>query len=116
MPLKNHFQPGINHVGEFQAAGHTFVVTGSSDIITLKYVASGITLSNTHNSNNLDFSVYSNNGVASNFTVPNDATAHFVGKFLTFKVPAGMSALVSLTNIPSGSYIPPLSHELHRVI
>ena len=32
-------KPGINHVGEFQVSGHTFVVTGSGDIIKLKFVA-----------------------------------------------------------------------------
>ena len=106
-------KPGINHVGEFQSSGHTFVVTGSSNIIKLKYVASSITLSNCHASDNLDFTVYDSSHQAMAFTVPNDATARFKGKFLTFNVPAGMDALVEITNIPSGSYLPPSGSQLH---
>lgn len=110
MPLKTQHHPGINHVGEFQASGHTFVVTGSSNVIRLKYVASEITLSATSDAS---FTVYdsSHNGFA--FPLKGSTTAHFKGKFITFNVPTNMSALVSLTNIPSGSYIPPSGSQVH---
>ncbi len=104
---------GVNNVAEFLTSGHTFVVTGSAKIIKLKYVASSITLANAHNADNLDFTVYDANHAAMAFTVPNDTVARFTGKFLTFNVPAGMDALVEVTNVPSGSYLPPSGSQMH---
>jgi len=107
-------KPGINHVGEYQVSGHTLVITGSSKTIYLSHVASSITLSNAHASNNLNFTVYDSSHVAMPFTVPNDATARFTGKFLTFNCPLGMSALVEVTNISSASYLIPSASQMHR--
>ena len=97
-------KPGVNHAGEYQVSGHTLVVTGSSDRVYLNFVASSITLSNAHASSNLDFTFYDGNHEGQAFTIPNDETVRFKGKFLTFNVPVGMDALVELTNIPSGAY------------
>ena len=108
-------KPGINHVGEYQASGHTLVITGSSKIIYLSHVASSITLANTHASNNLNFTVYDSSHEAMGFTVPNDTTVRFTGKFLTFNCPADMDALVEVTNIPSASYLIPSASQMHSV-
>ena len=105
-------QPGVNHVGEFQSSGHTFVVTGSSNIIKLKYVASSITLS-VAGASALDATFYDSSHVAMGFTVPAASTARFKGKFLTFNIPSGMDALVEITNIPSGSYLVPSGSQIH---
>lgn len=107
-------QPGVNHVGEFQASGHTFVVTGSSNIIKLKYVASSITLSVVSGSD-LDATFYDSSHVGMPFTVPSGTTARFKGKFLTFNIPVGMDALVEVTNIPSGSYLVPSGSQMHTI-
>ena len=109
----NWQRPGINHVGEYQASGHTFVVTGSAHIIKLKYVASGITVSAIDA--DVDVSFYDSDHVARAFTVPIDSTASYKGKFLTFNVAAGADAIVSITNIPSASYIPPSGSQLHYI-
>ena len=37
---------GIYNVGEFQVSGHILPITGSGNVVKLKYVASGITISN----------------------------------------------------------------------
>ena len=103
---------GVNNVAEFQTSGHTFVVTGSNKIIKLKYVASEITLSATSDAN---FTIYDPNHEAFAFPMKASTTAHFKGKFLTFNVPTNMSALVALTNVPSGSYIVPSGSQFHRV-
>ena len=109
-------KPGINHVGEYQVSGHTFVATGSNKIIYLNYVASSITMAAIDADRAITF--YDPGGAANNFTVPQDTTARFTGKFLTFKVPANASALVEVTNIPSASYISgsgaPLQTSLFR--
>ena len=107
-------KPGVSHVGEYQASGHTFVVTGSANNVFLKYVASGITVHNSDNSNTKDLKIFDSNHVGLAFTVAPGATVNFKGKFLTFNVPAPMSALVSVTNIPSASYTPPIRSELFR--
>jgi len=102
--------PGVNNVGEYQASGHTFVVTGSANIIKLKYVASGITLAATADAT---ASFYDSSHVAMNFPLKSAATAVYTGKFLTFKIPINMTGLVSITNIPSASYIPPSGSMMH---
>jgi|TARA_B100000035_G_scaffold60271_1_gene48517 hypothetical protein len=101
---------GISNVGEFQVSGHTLPITGSSAIIKLNYVASSITVAAIDGDRAVTFYDGSHNAV--NFTVPVDTTAKFKGKFLTFKVPANASALVELTNIPSGSYSVPTFTDL----
>lgn len=108
-------KPGINHVGEYQASGHTLVITGSSKTIYLNHVAKAITVSNTHASNNLDFTVMDSSHVHMPFTVPNDTCVRFEGKFLTFHVSASMSAIVEVTNIPSASYLIPSASQMHSV-
>ena len=60
---------GVNSVAEFQTSGHTFVVTGSSKTIKLKYVASSITMSVVSGSD-LDATFYDSNHAAMPFTVP----------------------------------------------
>ena len=105
-------KPGINHVGEFQVAGHTLAITGSAETIYLTHVASSITLSADGADKEVTFFDGGHTGIA--FTVPQDTTTRFKGKFLTFKVPAGADALVEITNIPSSSYNPPTFAQLHR--
>lgn len=105
-------KPGANHVGEYQASGHTFVVTGSSNIIKLKYVASSITLSATADAT---ASFYDSSHVQMQIPMKASTTATFKGKFLTFNVPTNMNALVSVTNIPSASYLPPSGSQLHYI-
>ena len=107
-------KPGINHVGEYQASGHTLVITGSSEdnTIYLKYVASGITVSAINA--DVDVTFYDSDHIARAFTVPIDSTASYKGKFLTFKVGNGADAVVSVTNIPSASYVPPSGSMLYR--
>ena len=104
-------KPGPNHVGEYQASGHTLPITGSSDTIYLKFVASSITLSATADAT---ASFYGSDHVAMNFPLKASTTSTFSGKFLTFKVPANVNALVSVTNIPSASYSPPSGSMLYR--
>jgi hypothetical protein len=103
---------GINHVPEFQVSGHTLVITGSSETIYLTHVASSITLSADGADKEVTFYDGGHTGIA--FTVPQDTTARFKGKFLTFSVPAGADALVEITNIPSSSYSVPTFAAMHR--
>jgi hypothetical protein len=109
----NWHKPGINHVGEFQVSGHTFVVTGSGNVIDLNYVASSITVSADGADKEITF--YDTSGGSAAFTVPTNTTCTFKGKFLRFAVPAGADALVEVTNIPSSSYRAPTFTEMHRV-
>ena len=102
-------KPGVNHVGEYQASGHTLVITGSSNKTHLKYVASSITLSATADASAI---FYDSSHEAMSFAMKASTTATFKGKFLTFKIPANMTALVSITNIPSGSYLIPSGSQL----
>ena len=108
----NWQKPGINHVGEFQASGHTLVVTGSSNKTHLKYVASSITLSATADATAI---FYNGSHEAMDFDMKASTTATYKGKLLTFKIPTNMSALVSITNIPSASYDPPNSRQLKHI-
>ena len=103
-------KPGVNHVGEYQASGHTLPITGSANKIYLKYVASSITLSATADAT---ASFYFGTETM-NFPLKASTTATYSGKFLTFKVPANVNALVSITNIPSASYDPPSGSMLYR--
>ena len=116
MALKNHHHPGINLVGEFQASGHTFVVTGSAyalaNVVKLKYVASSITLAATDTST---FSVFDSSHTRQQYKVPSGSCVTYKGKFLTFHCETDMTGLVSLTNIPSSSYLPPSGSQLHYI-
>ena len=90
-------QPGVNHVGEFQASGHVFPVT-SSAVIKLNYVASSITMGST--AGNVTFYDSAHEGQV----FPMAAGATLKAKFLTFA--AAQDCAVTLTNIPSASYHP----------
>ena len=93
-------KPGLNHVGEYQASGHTLPLTGSANIRYLKNVASSITFMDT-----AEFVVYDNEHNASeSCTVAAGST--FKGKFLTYKCNSA-DHIVELTNIPSASFIIP---------
>ena len=108
-------KPGINHVGEYQAAGHVLVITGSSTnhTIYLKYVASSITAT-AHNTTNNTITFFDSSHAALPFEISNGTAVRFTGKFLTFKVGENCDALVEITNIPSASYSPPSGSMLHR--
>ena len=108
----NWQRPGVSHVGEYQASGHTLVITGSSSIVRLNYVASSITLSATADAT---ASFFDSSHVAMPFPLKSAATATYKGKFLTFNIPINMTALVSVTNIPSASYTPPSGSQLHTL-
>ncbi len=103
-------QPGLNHVGEYQASGHVFVVTGSANTVFLKYVASSITAAASGGDSSVTF--YDSSHTGGVFSLKNGDSARFTGKFLTFKVAANGSALVEMTNIPSASYLPPSGSQL----
>ena len=97
--------PGVGMVGEFQASGHTMPIAGSSSVVKLKFVASSITFTESGGV----FTVYDYNHNPSHpATISAPCTVH--GKFLTFKTTK--DAVVTLTNIPSGSYNPPLYTQL----
>ena len=104
-------KPGINLVGEYQASGHVFVVTGSANTIFLKYVASSVTVAASDSGN---FTVYDSSHTGTPFLMPSGSVATFKGKFLTFDVPAELSAMVEVTNIPSASYNPPSGSQIIR--
>ena len=112
MALNWQTKAGINSVPEYQASGHTLVISGSGNKIFLTHVASSITVAAVDGDKAITFYDGNHNGVA--FTVPQDTTARFKGKFLTFEVPADASALVEVTNIPSASYIVPSFAAMHR--
>lgn len=96
--------PGVNHVGEYQSSGHLFPVNGSSDIVQLKFVASSITFTEAG-----VFTVY-DSGHNPSTAITVEAACRLKGKFLTFKTTG--DAVVEITNIPSGSYIPPLFTQI----
>lgn len=97
-------RPGVNHVSEYQASGHLIPINGSSNIVKLKFVASSITFTQ-----NGSFTVY-DGGNNPSTTVTVGAACRIKGKFLTFKTTG--DAVVEITNIPSGSYIPPLFSQI----
>lgn len=94
-------KPGVNHVGEYQVSGHMMPIEGSSDTVYLKFVASSITFTESGGT----FTVFDNQHTGS-ATVTISAPCRIKGKFLTFKTTK--DAVVELTNIPSGSYMPPI--------
>ena len=106
-------KPGINHVGEYQSAGHTLVITGSANTIYLTHVASSITVAN-HAGGSKHLTVMDSSHRHMQFTVPDAEVVRFTGKFLTFHISGSMSALVEVTNIPSASYLIPSASQLHR--
>jgi len=102
---------GVNSVAEFQTSGHILPITGSGTKVRLKYVASSITLSADAADKDVTFYDGSHTGVV--FRVPTDNTVRFKGKFLTLSIPAGAYALIELTNVPSGSYLPPSYSQMY---
>ena len=95
-------RPGVNHVGEYQASGHLIPIEGSSDIVKLKFVASSITFTESGG----EFTVYDGGSAPVTISTP----CRIKGKFLTFKTTK--DAVIEITNIPSGSYIPPLFTQI----
>ena len=104
-------QSGVNNVAEFQASGHTLAV-GASTTVRLKFVASSITVSAGGGAGSVTFYDGSHNSQA--FSLASGATARFTGKFLTFATGGNTSALVEVTNIPSGSYNVPDFADMKR--
>jgi len=98
-------RPGVNHVGEYQASGHLIPIEGSSDIVKLKFVASSITFTESGG----EFTVY-DGGNTGSAPVTISTPCRIKGKFLTFKTTK--DAVIEITNIPSGSYIPPLFTQI----
>ena len=98
-------RPGANHVGEYQASGHLIPIDGSSNVVKLKFVASSITFTESGGT----FTIYDGENNAST-AVTISAPCRLKGKFLTFKTTK--DAVVEITNIPSGSYIPPLFTQI----
>ena len=108
----NWQRPGVNHVGEYQASGHILPIADCSTRVKLKYVAKAIAFTN-KGSSVRELTFYDSNHNAVAFDIAANTTFHFKGKFLTFQSNhADVSALVELTNIPSGSYTPPLFSDL----
>ena len=101
---QNWPRPGVNHTGEYQASGHLIPINGSSDIVKLKFVASSVTFTEAGT-----FTIYDGeNNPSTAVTV--EASCRVKGKFLTFKTTG--DAVVEVTNIPSGSYLPPLFTQI----
>lgn len=96
--------PGINHVPEYQSSGHTLAVAASQDV-RLKFVASAITATCGASAGSITF--YDGEHNAQAVTVGQHSSIRFTGKFLTFSTAANTTAVVEVTNIPSGSYVPP---------
>ena len=94
-------KPGLNHVGEYQQSGHMMPIKGSGNIVTLQYVASSITFTESGGT----FKVFDNQHTGS-ATMTISAPCRVKGKFLTFIT--SKDAIVEITNIPSSSYVPPL--------
>ena len=100
--------PGPNHVSEYQASGHVLVLAGDGNPVKLKYVAKSITFTNAAvGVKAITLYDYQSNQAA--FNLAGGATQKIDGKFLTFKMEdSNLTAFIELTNIPSGSYSPPL--------
>lgn len=96
--------PGINHVGEFQSSGHTLAIAAGQDV-RLKFVASAITATCGTSAGSITF--YDGSHNSQSVTVGANSSIRFTGKFLTFSTAANTTAVVEVTNIPSGSYVPP---------
>ena len=106
----NWQKPGINHVGEFQMTGHILPVAKNSDnqTVHLNYVAKAITFTNEDSSVG-NIKIYDRFGVASTtVSIGAGETVKVDGKFLKFEIVGDhISAMVEVTNIPSGSYHQP---------
>lgn len=98
-------KPGVGHVGEYQISGHLMPIKGSANTVTLQYVASSITFTESGGT----FKVFDHQHTGS-ATMTISAPCRVKGKFLTFI--STKDAIVELTNIPSGSYAPPLFSAL----
>ena len=103
--------PGINHVGEYQMSGHVLPIADTSGTQKLKFVAKAITFTNT-NASEQPITFYDSGHNSAAFEIEAGTSIRVEGKFLTFAGHADISALIELTNIPSGSYIPPLFSAL----
>ena len=107
----NWQKPGINHVGEFQSSGHVLVVAQQSgnQTVDLSFVSKAITFTNSHASAAQFVKLYDSGGVSNkDFYIGPGQTVKIDGKFLKFLVDGdNISAVVELTNIPSGSYPQP---------
>ena len=106
-----HWQkPGVNHVGEYQASGHAFVMPDSTTDreVNLKYVASAVTVTCTGAGDTITF--YDGEGVARSIDLSAAGTYTFNVKFvrlgLTGSSTNAMGAVIALTNIPAASYEP----------
>jgi len=98
-------RPGVNHVGEFQTSGHLFPINGSSSVVQLHFVASSITFTEDGGA----FTVFDGANNPSTAVAVSKA-CRIKGKFLTFITTK--DAVVEITNVPSGSYIPPLFTQI----
>ena len=101
---QNWPKPGPNLVGEYQAAGHIFVHTGSSAAVELKYLAKSITPVATAEIQFFD----SGSHTYALSSIP--AGTRFEGKFIKFKCDVG--AVLEVTNIPAISYSHPLTASM----
>ena len=97
---------GPNLVGEYQVAGHIFAHTGSTNVVRLNYLAKSITPLDT-----ASITFYDSGSNATTYTGVPPGT-RIEGKILTFKCTVG--AVLEITNIPSGSYFPPLTESMKR--
>ena len=97
-------KPGPNLVGEYQAAGHIYVHTGSTGEVELKFLAKSIVPIATANMQFFD-SESNTHALAS---VP--AGTRFEGKFIKFK--CNVDAILEITNIPASTYFHPLTASM----
>tara|TARA_A100001011_G_scaffold314493_1_gene332651 strand:- start:546 stop:905 length:360 start_codon:yes stop_codon:yes gene_type:complete len=103
-------KPGINHVGEFQASGHALAVAAQNDnqTVNLHYVAKSITFTNSDSSAETVKLFDSQGGASKVISIAGNTSIKIDGKFLKFElVGNNISAVVEVTNIPSGSYLQP---------
>ena len=111
-------RPGVNHVGEYQASGHTLVVAqqNGDQTVDLRYVAKAITFTNSTTSAETVKLYDSASASSKDFYIGANQSVKIEGKFLKFKIVGNnISAVAELTNIPSGSYLQPAWSELGTI-
>tara|TARA_B100000674_G_scaffold497387_1_gene530988 strand:- start:1423 stop:1779 length:357 start_codon:yes stop_codon:yes gene_type:complete len=104
-----HWQkPGLNHVGEYQASGHAFVVPTSSgnQRIDLDFVASGVTVFNSNAGAKITF--FDSNNLEKHVNLEAVGSHTINVKFIRMQLTGSSGntgAICQLTNIPAGDFV-----------
>lgn len=101
-------KPGVAHVGEYQASGHTYVLANgtSARTVNLKYLSSEMTVLANADGATITFEDGGTN--TRTITLPKGSHTFKIKckKFVTNTT--SMSVVVACTNIESTAYTPPL--------